>query len=258
MVGSADLFQEDESENLTHKKHAVQNAEHQNYLEREVKVFDSYPVRVEEDFKENKAFSDFREIVRRKQDFSFHNPIRKKWAKNCCLMDASLEVIDRKRNVDCCNDSDSLNSGVDGLLENVEVTVVLRFAFDVPLLVDSVYCLDIVLFTRVQQDLVRGAHLEEAATCLVLTVQDSHDDGFNFWSLNQIQELKLDGDLERISTSKVLLEHDCCQESLVIDRLNVVDQHHLYLVHQLSASKAQTEELLCQQRQKFVQKTHTQ
>ena len=96
------------------------------------------------------------------------------------------------------------------------------------------------------EDLVWCTHLKETSTGVEVRVEDSLNDGLDLWCLDKIQDLELDGNLERVTTIVVLLEHDLCEEVLIVNGLDVLNNHELDLVHQLSASVTQTEELLRQ------------
>ena len=187
---------------------------------------------------------------------------------NCCLGSFPQDdsIFDDCFTIDTCkhevyesNNHHAFQSGVDRMLEDVEVTVVLRPPFDVSLCVEPVGCFDVYLacgFTA--DDLIGSTHLKEASTCVVVTVIDSFDDSFYLWSLNEIKNLKFDCDLEGVSSRKILLENDGGQIVLVIDCLHIFDDHDSDVLHQLPTEEAQTKELLRQKVQKFIQQGHIQ
>ena len=80
-------------------------------------------------------------------------------------------------------------------MKNVEVGVVLRHSFDVSLLVESASVLNVIFSCLLFDDLVRCTHFKETSRGVVVTIKDSLDNSFNFWSLNQIENLKFNGNL---------------------------------------------------------------
>ena len=55
-----------------------------------------------------------------------------------------------------------------------------------------------------------------------VTVVDPLDDGLNFWGLDQVKQLELDGDHQEVSSAVILLRRDGGQEVLVIHGLDEV------------------------------------
>ena len=85
------------------------------------------------------------------------------------------------------NNGHSFQSRIHGSLKDGEVTIVLRHSLDVSFLVESVLFFLIVFNRLLVDDLVRCAHFEEAAGCIEVTVQDSLDDSFHFWRLDEVK-----------------------------------------------------------------------
>ena len=148
---------------------------------------------------------------------------------------------------------------VHGLLENVKVRKVLGLSIYVSFLVESVLTFN-VLVTRgwFLDDLESSAHFEKGSTGVIVTVPDSLDDSLNFWSLDEVKNLELNSNLERVSVREVLLEHDRCQEVLIIDRLDVLDDHDFNLFHELLTGVTQTEEPLREHEQELIHQAHHQ
>lgn len=181
------------------------------------------------------------------------------WSHDNWFINNLLEVNDADGDVDDRNDCHSFQSWVHRLHEDVEVTVVLWPTFDVSLHVESVrgFYIDITGWGAVA-DLVRSTHFEEATTGIIITVVDSLDNSLDLWSLDQIEYLKFNGNLKGVSARVVFLKHDGSEEVLIINGLNILDDHGFDLVRQLSARITQTEELLGQQEQELVEQTHVQ
>ena len=181
------------------------------------------------------------------------------WSKDERLLNRDLVEVNGDDDEEGGDDTHTLQAGVHRLLEDVEVGVVLGGAFNISHFVESVLSLDIDVGSGwLGENLVRGTHLKQTSTGVEVRVEDSLNDGLDLWSLNEIKHLELDGNLKGVSAVIILLKHDLGKEVLIVDRLNVLDDHKLDLVHELPTSVTQTEELFGQQEEELVDETHVQ
>lgn len=169
------------------------------------------------------------------------------------IFDHCLTVDAGEKEVCDSNNHHAFQSWVDRMLEDVEVAIVLGPSFNISLGVEPIGSLDIYLTGWLAtHDLVGCAHFEEATTCVVVTIIDPLDDCFDFWGLDEVKDLKFDSDLEWISAREILLKNDGRQVVLIVDWLNILDDHDSDVLHELSAEEAKTKELLRQQVQELI------
>ena len=166
--------------------------------------------------------------------------------QNDSIFDYCFTVYACEHEVDESNNHHAFQSWIDRMLEDIEVAIVLRPPFNISLGIEPIRSLNVYLTSRLAaENLVWRAHFEKASTGVVVTVIDSFDNSFYFWCLNEVKDLKLYCNFERISAGEILLEDDGGQVMLIIDWFNVLDDHDSDVLHQLSAEEAQTEEFLC-------------
>jgi len=126
-----------------------------------------------------------------------------------------------------------------------------------PLLVKAVVIFNVCVLVFISEHyLIRCAHLKHSARLLVVAVVDSFYDSLNFGSLDKIKKLKLNGNLKRVSTGEVLVQHNCCQKIFVVHRINILNGHDHYLSHEYLADCVETEEFPRDIDQQLIKQAH--
>ena len=133
-------------------------------------------------------------------------------------VDDHFIVCGRDDDIDNTYDSEHLDLGAHGFLQDFEHPLRLRHIFEISLFVESMGALNISDQSLVAvENLIWSAHFVNVSILLIVTVVDPLDDTLDLRSLDEIEQIMLNGGPQCISALVILLEHNLSKESFIID-----------------------------------------